>query len=132
VEPSASGTGPGRSGSGAVSWSAVVGTYLPALILALGAGVALPAVPALASSFDVGFGVASGVVTAFLLGNLPAGGWWECQVRVGGGVPSATCRGWHPPLAQVAVQVRVGEVFVPFQVPLKPKLVLWPAFKRPL
>jgi MFS family permease len=127
-------------------------------------------VPALASSFDVGFGVANGVATAFLLGNLLGtlpGGWlvdrygltvpgestaaghntlsgvlessifvgesWECQVRVGGGVPSATCRGWHPPSRpQVAVQLRVGAAFVPFQVPLKPKLVLWPAFKRPL
>jgi len=30
----------------------------------------LPAVPTLAKSFNVGFGVASGIVTAFLLGNL--------------------------------------------------------------
>ena len=54
----------------ALSWSAFLSTYLPALIYALGAGIALPAVPTLAKSFDVGFGVASGVVTAFLLGNL--------------------------------------------------------------
>ena len=54
----------------AFSWGAVLSTYLPAFILALGVGIALPAMPALAKSFDVGFGQASGVVTAFLLGNL--------------------------------------------------------------
>ncbi len=54
----------------AVSWQSVFATYLPALVIALGAGIALPAVPSLAKSFDVSFGVASGVVTAFLLGNL--------------------------------------------------------------
>jgi MFS family permease len=56
--------------SGAVSWDAFLSTYLPALVLAIGAGVALPAVPTLAKSFGVSFGVASGVITAFLLGNL--------------------------------------------------------------
>ena len=59
-----------RPPESALSWSAFLSTYLPALIYALGAGIALPAVPTLAKSFDVGFGVASGVVTAFLLGNL--------------------------------------------------------------
>ena len=54
----------------AVSWEAFLSTYLPALVLALGTGIALPAVPTLAKSFNVSFGVASGVVTAFLLGNL--------------------------------------------------------------
>jgi MFS family permease len=54
----------------AVSWNAFLSTYLPALVLALGTGIALPAMPALARSFHVSFGVASGVVTAFLLGNL--------------------------------------------------------------
>jgi MFS family permease len=54
----------------AVSWEAFLSTYLPALVLALGTGIALPAIPTLAKSFDVSFGVASGVVTAFLLGNL--------------------------------------------------------------
>lgn len=54
----------------AVSWDAFLSTYLPALVLALGTGVALPALPTLAKSFGVSFGVASGVVTAFLLGNL--------------------------------------------------------------
>ena len=54
----------------ALSWSALLSTYLPAFILALGVGIALPAIPTLAKSFDVGFAEASGVVTAFLLGNL--------------------------------------------------------------
>ena len=54
----------------ALSWNAFLSTYLPALILALGTGVAVPAVPTLAKSFGVSFGLASGVVTAFLLGNL--------------------------------------------------------------
>jgi MFS family permease len=46
-------------------------------VLALGTGIALPAVPTLAKSFGVSFGAASGVVTSFLIGNLlgtlPAG-----------------------------------------------------------
>lgn len=54
----------------AFSWSIFLSTYLPALIFALGAGIAVPAVPTLAKSFNVDFSVASGVVTAFLLGNL--------------------------------------------------------------
>src|SRR5215469_6964297 len=54
----------------AVSWDALISTYLPALVLAIGTGVALPAVPTLAKSFNVSFGVASGVVTAFVLGNV--------------------------------------------------------------
>src|SRR5262245_4361203 len=61
----------------AVSWHAVLSIYLPALVLALGTGIALPAVPTLAKSFGVSFGAASGVVTTFLVGNLigtlPAG-----------------------------------------------------------
>jgi MFS family permease len=54
----------------ALSWHAFLSTYLPALVFALGTGIALPAIPTLAKSFNVSFGVASGVVTAFLLGNL--------------------------------------------------------------
>src|ERR1035441_3854836 len=54
----------------AVSWEAFLSTYLPALVLALGTGIALPAVPTLAKPFNVSFGVASPVLTAFLLGNL--------------------------------------------------------------
>jgi MFS family permease len=57
-------------GPAALSWDAVLSTYLPAFILALGTGIALPAIPALAKSFDVDFAVASGVVTSYLLGNL--------------------------------------------------------------
>ena len=54
----------------AISWNSFLSTYLPALILALGAGIVLPVVPNLAQSFDVSFGVASGVVTVFLIGTL--------------------------------------------------------------
>lgn len=61
----------------AVSWRALFATYLPALILSTGLGIALPAIPALANSFHVSFGVASGVITFFLIGSLtgtiPAG-----------------------------------------------------------
>jgi MFS family permease len=54
----------------AVSWNAVLSTYLPALILALGTGIALPAVPTLAKSFHVSFAEASGVTTVFLIGTV--------------------------------------------------------------
>lgn len=54
----------------AVSWETFLDTYLPALVLALGVGIALPAIPTLARSFHVNFGLASGVVTAFLLGGM--------------------------------------------------------------
>ncbi|MBM2810496.1 MAG: putative family arabinose efflux permease [Chloroflexi bacterium] len=40
------------------------------MVIALGTGIALPAIPVLAKSFDVGFGVASFVITAYLLGGL--------------------------------------------------------------
>ena len=62
--------GPAPPRFAAVSWQALLSTYLPALVLALGTGIALPAIPTLAQSFDVSFGVASGVVTAYVLGNL--------------------------------------------------------------
>jgi MFS family permease len=55
--------------SQALSWESVFSTYLPAMLLALGVGMALPAIPVLARSFDVGFGLASFVVTAFLVGG---------------------------------------------------------------
>jgi MFS family permease len=58
-----------ESESRAVSWEALFSTYLPALLLALGVGIALPAIPVLARSFDVGFGLASFVITAFLIGG---------------------------------------------------------------
>jgi MFS family permease len=57
-------------GPAAFSWDALLSTYLPAFVLALGTGIALPAIPALAKSFDVSFGLASGVITSYLLGNL--------------------------------------------------------------
>ena len=47
--------------------------YVPAIILALGTGIALPALPIYAKSFDVTFGVASLVVVASGLGSLVAG-----------------------------------------------------------
>jgi MFS family permease len=55
--------------SRAVSWEAFLSTYLPAAVLALGVGIAVPAIPVLAKSFDVGFGLASFVITAFLIGG---------------------------------------------------------------
>jgi MFS family permease len=54
----------------ALSWDAFLSTYLPALVLAMGTGIALPAIPVLAKSFEVSFGLASGVITAFLLGGM--------------------------------------------------------------
>lgn len=54
----------------AVSWDAFLSTYLPALVLAIGTGIALPAIPTLAKTYAVSFGVASGVVTAFVVGNV--------------------------------------------------------------
>lgn len=74
AEPKRSATGgaaePPPPRSKAVSWEAFFSTYLPAMILALGTGIALPAIPSLAMSFDVSFGVASAVVTSYLIGNL--------------------------------------------------------------
>ncbi len=58
------------NGSRAVSWNALLSTYLPAMVLALGTGIALPAIPVLAKSFDVSFGLASWVLTSFLIGGL--------------------------------------------------------------
>lgn len=56
--------------SKAVSWEAFLSIYLPAMLLALGAGIALPAIPVLAKSFDVSFGLASFVLTAFVIGGM--------------------------------------------------------------
>jgi MFS family permease len=67
AEPSPLGaTGPSR----ALSLETILSTYLPALLLALGAGMALPAIPILAKSFDITFGVASFIITAFLVGGM--------------------------------------------------------------
>ncbi len=46
--------------------------YLPAAALALGTGIATPALPVYAKSFDVSFGVASQIFVAQLLGGLVA------------------------------------------------------------
>jgi MFS family permease len=56
--------------SKALSWEAFLATYLPALLLALGVGIAVPAIPTFAQSFGVSFGVATGVITSFMLGNV--------------------------------------------------------------
>jgi MFS family permease len=63
---------PPRGVAKALSWDAFLATYFPAFLLALGAGIVLPVIPGLAKSFEVSFGVASGVVTAFLIGNVAA------------------------------------------------------------
>jgi MFS family permease len=54
----------------AFSFNAFLSIYLPAMVLALGAGIALPAIPVLARSFHVTFGVASLVVISFVTGNV--------------------------------------------------------------
>ncbi|HUZ77209.1 MAG TPA: MFS transporter [Chloroflexota bacterium] len=59
-----------RRAAGALSVEFLLSTYLPALVLALGTGIALPALPILAKSFHVSFGVASLVITIFLLGGM--------------------------------------------------------------
>src|SRR5438093_4309356 len=51
----------------------VLSLYLPAVILALGTGIALPALPVYARSFDVSLGVASSALVASGLGGLAAG-----------------------------------------------------------
>src|SRR6266513_2842218 len=47
--------------------------YIPSLTLALGQGIAVPALPLYARSFGVSFGVASTVLVAFAIGSLVAG-----------------------------------------------------------
>ncbi len=68
---------PDSEGMQAWSWAAFNSTYLPALIFAMGTGIAVPSVPAIAKSFHISFAVATGITTTFLLGNLagaiPAG-----------------------------------------------------------
>src|SRR2546427_13269794 len=51
----------------------VLSLYLPAVILALGTGIALPALPIYARQFDVSLGVASSALVATGLGGLAAG-----------------------------------------------------------
>lgn len=54
----------------AVSLKSFTSIYLPALTLALGTGIVVPVIPALAKSFHVSFGIASALVTVFLVGNV--------------------------------------------------------------
>ena len=68
--PDGASPAPAPGSARAVSWDAFLSTYLPALVLAIGTGVALPAIPSLAKTYAVSFGMASGVVTAFVLGNV--------------------------------------------------------------
>jgi MFS family permease len=73
ITPSTPSSQPGTGESTstrALSWETFLALYAPAVILALGTGIALPAIPVLAKSFDVGFGAASFVVTAFLIGSM--------------------------------------------------------------
>src|SRR5438309_8925219 len=51
----------------------VLSLYLPAVILSLGQGIALPALPVYARSFDVSLGVASFALVASGVGGLAAG-----------------------------------------------------------
>jgi len=51
----------------------VLSLYLPAVILSLGTGIALPALPIYARSFDVSLGVASFALVTYGLGGLVAG-----------------------------------------------------------
>jgi MFS family permease len=59
-----------HASSGVFSRHNLLSLYLPALTLALGAGVATPAVPVFAKSFEVSVGVASLVFVANLLGGM--------------------------------------------------------------
>jgi MFS family permease len=70
VIPSGAPAGPPERPHRAISPAAFASIYLPALILALGTGIIVPAIPTLARSFQVSFGVASSLITAFLVGNV--------------------------------------------------------------
>ncbi|HZU15338.1 MAG TPA: MFS transporter [Candidatus Dormibacteraeota bacterium] len=61
-----------RPGEGAAQASrhTLLSLHLPAFILALGTGIAAPALPVYARSFDISFGLASLVVIVYLLGSL--------------------------------------------------------------
>ena len=50
----------------------ILSLYLPALILALGTGIAAPALPVYAKSFDISFGVASLVIIVHMVGGAAA------------------------------------------------------------
>jgi MFS family permease len=57
---------------GVISSYQILTLYFPAFILALGYGIATPAIPVFAKSFDKGFGVASLVIVVHALGGLVA------------------------------------------------------------
>lgn len=59
--------------SSVLSRQLILSLYVPAVILALGTGIALPALPVYARSFDVSFGVASMILVAYGAGSLVAG-----------------------------------------------------------
>jgi MFS family permease len=52
-----------------IAWGSLYALYLPAFILALGTGVATPALPVFARSFDISFGTASLVIVLHLAGT---------------------------------------------------------------
>lgn len=61
-----------RTNTRVLSRENILSLYLPAATLALGAGIAIPALPVYVKSFDVSFGVASQVFVAHMLGGLLA------------------------------------------------------------
>jgi MFS family permease len=52
-----------------IAWGSIYALYLPAFILALGTGIATPALPVFAKSFDIPFGTASLVIVLNLAGT---------------------------------------------------------------
>jgi MFS family permease len=52
-----------------IAWGSFYSLYVPAFILALGTGVATPALPVFAKSFDISFGTASLVIVLQLAGT---------------------------------------------------------------
>ena len=61
---------PGPAAERSISRETVLSLYLPAAVLALGMGVAAPAIPIYAKSFDISFGTASLVVIVHAIGQL--------------------------------------------------------------
>lgn len=65
------------SGSSPFSRETILSLYLPAIAISMGQGIAAPALPVFAKSFDVSFGVASLVIVLHLVGaviaTLPTG-----------------------------------------------------------
>ena len=61
---------PAKQSNGVYSRYNVLSMYLPALVMSMGTGVALPVLPVLAKSFDVSFGTASLVLIVYAIGSL--------------------------------------------------------------